>query len=87
MYIGRERGGRDMTPLPTYYMNCGPCPLTVVQEAVLASWQLRFDGDGRWMEAQLGLLTASLGQHVPVGRVPSDPLPSPAAFLSFCFHG
>lgn len=81
-----------MMSLPTSYMICGLCPLTVVQEAVFASWPVRCDPDGCWREARLGLLTASPGnatclpgtvQHVPIGSVPSDPLLSPAASLSF----
>lgn len=70
MYIGREGGGRDMTPVPTSYINCGPCPLTVVQEAVLASGQVRFDRDVCWREARLGLLAASSGNGTcPPGTV------------------
>lgn len=70
-----------MIPLPTSYVNYRPRPLTVLQEAMRASWQVRLDKDGCWMEAWLGLLaalprngTCPLGtgacvQHVPVSWV------------------
>lgn len=85
-----------MTPLPSSYMNCEPCPLTVVQEAVCASWQVRFDGTAAGGRPGLasslhrpgtapapGYHTPGYRQHVPLGRVPSDPFLPPAASVSF----
>lgn len=46
MFIGREGGGRDMIRFPTSHRSCGPLSLTMVQEAMLASWPVRFDQDG-----------------------------------------
>lgn len=47
-----------------------PCPLTVVQETVPASWQVRFDRSGCWLEAWLGLLAAlARNSTCPLGTV------------------